>query len=351
MQKLEASKILSFFPSAAAAVLLLLFAFVGSGCYTIRQGSAFLGYMNRAVPLEEIDDADFIALVHDIRRFAGEELGLDMDRNFTRYVQLDRDFIAAVVSASAKDSFTRHYWRFPIVGSMPYKGFFDVEGARRERERLEARGLDVWVRGVGAFSTLGWFRDPFYSFMRNWEPYRLADMIIHEQLHATVWIRGQAQFNEGLAQFVGEEGARLFIEHRFGRYSQEYQDKLDSKANSRAFVAFMRELVAELDELFSRGLDRETVLAERQKIFDAAKERFDAEYDERFTNDNFRGFSQMTINNAYLDLFRLYHGGGNFFEDLFERSGRDLPAFIAASRTLTRRGGDLRGQLERALGL
>ena len=353
MAKRTISKTIAFFPVAFAALLLLFVCVLFPGCYTLREGTTMLRYLSRAVPLEETGDIEFIELVHDIRRFAEEELGLNMSRNFTRYVQLDRNFLAAVVNASAPDSFTRHMWRFPVVGAMPYKGFFNVEHARRERERLERQGLDVWIRGVGAFSTLGWFRDPLYSFMRYYPPYQLADLIIHEQVHATVWIRGQTQFNEELAQFIGEEGARIFIESRFGRDSKEYRQMMDSKPNRRAFMAFLQELISELEELFSRGanlgLSREEILLERQQIISAAQKRFDAEYEERFTNDNFRGFSTLPINNAYLDLFRLYHAGDNFFEDLFERSGRDLPAFITAARTITRRGGDPRAQLVRAL--
>ena len=209
-------------PFPLAMILVIIVMALCSGCYTVKQGATFLGYLNRAVPLEKLitdDDtpeaeADrlFAHRVMDIRRFAMEELGLAESRNYTRYVQLDRNFLAAVVSASADDSFARHYWRFPVVGRMPYKGFFNVNDARREREKLERRDLDVWVRGVDAFSTLGWFRDPLFSFMKDYSLYHLADLIIHELVHATVFLKNQVQFNEELAQFIGAEGARLYME-------------------------------------------------------------------------------------------------------------------------------------------
>lgn len=320
-----------------------------SGCYILRQGVTMIGYLCQAVPLENAADEDFVRLVEEIRLFARDYLGLSVNREFTRYVTLDRDFLAAVVSASAKDSFQRHYWRFPVVGRLPYKGFFNVEGARRERERLERRDLDVLVRPVDAFSTLGWFNDPLYSFMRYYSPWRLADLMIHELLHATVFIRGQIQFNEELAQFVGKEGSRLFMERRFGLDSEEYRQMLASQADSRNFVGFIQELIAELEELYASGIGREKILIERERIIGAAKDRFYIEYDNLFTTDNFRGFLDMPINNAYLDLFRLYHTPDHFFELLFERSGSDLPAFIAAAKTVTRRGGNLRVQLANAL--
>jgi len=222
-----------------------------SGCYTIKQGVTMLGYLNRAVPLEKTDNEEFVNLVKDIRKFAMEELGLAMSKNYTRYVELDREYLAAVVSASAKDSFRRHEWHFPVVGAMPYKGFFNIEDARKERTKLEKKDLDVWVRRVDAFSTLGWFKDPLYSYMRDYSVGRLADLIIHELVHATVFIKGQVKFNEELAEFIGSEGARLYVESRYGADSEEYRESFSSENEYKNYVAFIQELIADLDKLYS----------------------------------------------------------------------------------------------------
>jgi len=351
----------SHLPVFLSAVFLIVAGVVFSGCYSLRQGTAFLGYLNRAVPLETLatregateEDRLFVQMVRDIRGFATDYLGLNDGRgNYTSYVAIDRDFLAAVVSASAADSFTRHYWWFPVVGRMPYKGFFNVEDARRERVRLERRGLDVWVRGVGAFSTLGWFRDPIFSFMRAYTVRELADLIIHELVHATVWLTNHAQFNEQLAQFVGTEGARQFMEKMGIEEDEAHIAK--RRADRTAYFAFIQGLIAELEDLFASGIPREEILIRRGEIIRAAQLRFEAYYNELFYTDTFRFFIDMEVNNAYLDLFRLYHEEDTFFRDLFERSGGDLPAFIAAARTLSprqRRGAEPRAEFERALGL
>jgi len=353
------------FKTGLVVFLLVLFPLAGimfSGCYTIKQGTAFLGYLSRAKPLESLlvptDDSDenernqvFVNKIHDIRSFAKNELGLDIGKNYTHYVSVDRDFLVAVVSASARDSFTTHLWRYPIVGALPYRGYFDIEGARRQRERLEARGLDVWIRGVDAFSTLGWFRDPLFSFMRNYRIDQLADLIIHESLHATVFLRGEGHFNEELAEFVGREGARLYIVSRFGENSREYEDMLAANSDSEAFREFVWELIAELEALYENGGELEDILRERQRIIAAAQERFDTEYEERFAGDNFRGFSSLPINNAYLDLFRIYNPADGFIEELFHASGKTLPEFIAATRTMPRRGPPGRERLAGVLGM
>jgi predicted aminopeptidase len=339
-----------------------------SGCYTLKQGVTMLGYLGRGVPLETLENDDtggpeeaarnraFAERVRDIRVFAIEELGLRETKNYTRYVEIDRDYLAAVVSASAQDSFTPYEWWFPVAGRVPYKGFFNADDAKKEGQKLEKKGLDVWIRPVDAFSTLGWFRDPLYSYMRGYPVHAIADLLIHELLHATVYLKGHSQFNEELAEFVGREGARLYLMSRFGEESEEYRAMGDRAADNAAYVAFIRELIAELDVVYrgelnrpdSRPISREEKLERKEEIIRAAQERFDDEYEGRFKRDNYRGFSTMKINNAYLELFRLYYEESGFFEGLYEKSGRDLRAFIAAAKTL-KPAGDPKQQLEEAL--
>ncbi|MDR2097866.1 MAG: aminopeptidase [Spirochaetaceae bacterium] len=334
-----------------------MFSLFCSGCYTLTQGGLMLGYLSRAVPLEKLaeekdaspQDRGFVELVTDIRRFAVAELGLADTKNYTRYVYIDRDYLAAVVSASAKDSFKRYEWRFPVVGSVPYKGFFIVGDARKEAAKLSKKDLDVWIRGVDAFSTLGWFRDPLYSFMREHPPRRMADLLIHELVHATVFIKNNMQFNEELAEFIGSEGARLYIKERYGEESAEMKAMNDSEADNAAYVAFIRELTDELDAVYKSGLPREQKLEQKNIIIAAAKERFDREYETRFRSENYRDFSKIDINNAYLELYRLYYSGGSDLRELYDESGGNLRAFITAAKTITKKGGDPMEQLRAAL--
>jgi predicted aminopeptidase len=355
-----------FFIIAAAGLLLAVSALF-SGCYAIRQGTVMLGYLNRAVPLEsllesgntgggdEISEMEknrrFVERVQDIRRFAMEELGLEISRNYTRYVSMDRDYLAAVVSASEADSFTRYEWKYPVVGRMPYKGFFNVEDARRERAKLEEKGLDVWIRGVDAFSTLGWFRDPLFSYMRDYPPERLAALIIHESTHATVFLKGQPQFNEELAEFVGAEGARLYMAARFGADPGKSSAAAAADEEHRRYLAFIRELTAELEVLYKSGRNREEKLLEKEMIIKTSQARFKDEYESRFDSENYRGFSTMQINNAYLELYRLYHSEEDYIAGLYARSGKSLPEFISAAKSLPKKGLPGRERLAKALGV
>jgi predicted aminopeptidase len=362
-----------YLPYAAALVLILGAGLLFSGCYTLTQGVTMLGYLGRAVPLEELAAAGaqtqaqnldgggaspagagdaqtlrFVERVREIRRFA-QDLGLKESANYTKYVELDRDYLAAVVSAAAADSFTTYQWWFPVVGRVPYKGFFKVEDARKERKRLEKKGLDVWVRGVDGFSTLGWFQDPLYSYMRDYSDYRLANLLIHELLHAAVYLKGQSQFNEELAEFVGTEGARLYIERKYGPQSPEYQELTDSEADTAAYTAYLRGLIAELEELYQGPGSREEKLARKAEIIKLSRERFDRDYDTLFKSQAYRGFTELPVNNAYLELYRLYYEGNSFYRDLYARSGGDLGRYIAAAKTLNSREKDPKGALANAL--
>ena len=347
----------SYLPVFIAVFVLLGASIISSGCYTLKQGTTMLGYLGRAVPLEELsksaavseEDRLFVQRVEDIRRFAMDELGLKESKNYTRYVELDRDYLAAVVSASAKDSFTRHEWWFPVVGKVPYKGFFTVEDARKERTKLEKKDLDVWVRGVDAFSTLGWFKDPLYSYMKNYSGRALAELIIHELFHATVYLKNQGQFNEEMAQFVGTEGARLYMEKTEPQAADP--DAEDLKADREAFYVFIRGLIAELDGLYKSNIAREEKLLKKEEIIEGAKTAFEQSYDTLFVNDNYRGFSKLPVNNAYLDLYRLYHEEDRYFKDLYEKSGQDLKMFIAAAKTLNQKQENPREAFKKALGL
>ncbi|GMO22244.1 MAG: aminopeptidase [Spirochaetaceae bacterium] len=340
-------------PAALAAVVIGSLSIMFQACWTLKQGITLIGYLNRAVPLESIANEDedaalFVSHVNDIRRFTLEELSLSATKNYTKYVSLDRDYLASIVSASAKDSFKRHQWWFPVVGSVPYKGFFNIEDAKHEALRLKKKGLDVIARPVDAFSTLGWFNDPLYSFMREYSEARLADLIIHESFHATLFLKSNAQFNEEIAEFIGTEGARLYIEKKYGADSEAYTALAKNERDNKMFVFYIKSIITELESLYSMDIPREEKLRRKEEIINASQQRFLDEYDSVFKTNQYRFAGKMKINNAYLELYRLYHEGDDRLKSLYESAGSNLPEFIAAAKTLNNKS-DPYIQLKRAL--
>ena len=181
------------FVAAALGLTLLL-----SSCYETTQGLRYLSIRSKA---ESFDHALadpktspalrlLIERARTARSFALTELGLWETKNYTSVVPLDADRLATVVQACAELSFTRHLWSYPIVGKMPYRGYFDQKEAEREAARLKLTGLDVISRPVDAFTTLGWFKDPLFSFMSSYGEADIADLVIHEMTHATIFLKG-----------------------------------------------------------------------------------------------------------------------------------------------------------------
>lgn len=333
-------KTLIILPPVFAGIAILISSVFLQACYTISQGAALFSLLGSSVPVNSISgtESEFVRNIEDIRQFATDTLGLKQTKNYTTYVEIGREYLAAVVSASEKDKFKGYEWSFPIVGKVPYKGYFDIKDALKETEKLKKKDLDVIVRRVDAFSLLGWFKDPLYSFMKDYSVTRLSDLIIHESFHSTLFLKNHVSFNEELAEFVGTEGAKLYIEQKFGIDSEEYKKIiLDEKENS-TFITYIKELILELDRVYKSNISREEKLYLKEKIIAESQSEFANKYNTLFKSERYRFFSSQKINNAYLELYRLYHGNESRIRDLYTASGSDLPAFITAAKSVNNSG-------------
>ncbi len=339
----------------AALLIALCFFPLFSGCYLLKQGTYLLNYNSRSQPIEKIlaeesnsgDVGVMLSMVQDIRRYAIEEIGLKENRNYTRYLELDRDYLIDVVSACEADSFTPYEWRFPFFGSFPYKGFYEPEDAQREASRLERKGLDVWVRQVDGFSTLGFFSDPIYSFMTEYSLFALADLIIHEQTHATVFVKNEIQFSEELATFVGREGALSFLRDRYGEDSEAYRQALASLSDWSRYRDRVIELYDELDRLYRGETDSPRIPAEKQRIVEDFNQRLRSEATELFHSDPLRSFRGVPVNNAYILSFVRYSQDLDIFYRLYEARGNDLKATVEVLKQVKRVKGPPKEYLQR----
>jgi len=200
--------------------LALLAACGGGGAgYVVRAGWSEARILLRRRPITDLlarPDLDptlreRLELVRAVREFAAGPLGLRVGANYSTFAQLDGDTTAYVLSAAHRDRLAAYTWWYPIVGRVPYQGFFERGQAEAAGERLSGRGLDVEVRPAVAFSTLGWFADPLLSTVAQAPPVALADTVIHELFHSTIYVPGDATFNESAATFAGERGAIAFF--------------------------------------------------------------------------------------------------------------------------------------------
>jgi len=187
--------------------------------YVVRSGLAEARILWRREPIAELLaqpdlDATFrrrLELAEDVRRFGGATLGLDVDGRYATFSQVDGDATVWVLSAARRDRLEPHTWWWPVIGRVPYQGFFDRKAADRAAMDLARRGLDVDVRPASAFSTLGWFADPLLSTTVKAPPVVMAETILHELFHATLYVPGETTFNESAAMFVGHRGAIAYF--------------------------------------------------------------------------------------------------------------------------------------------
>ena len=328
-----------------------------SGCYLLKQGAYLAKYEREAVRIEALiaqdtlgpETTEFLKLVKDIRVYATETLGLKENRNYSRYVDIEKAYLLDVVSACKPNAFEPYQWQYPFFGAFPYRGFFERRDAQQEAARLQRLGYDVLVRRADAFSSLGYFTDPVYSFMTRYSVFEIASLIIHEQTHATIYLVDQVQFNEELATFVGYEGALEFVRSRYGEESTALGE---ARAYLRDFAVFrgqIREIYDSLDVLYNSGASREEKLRDKQRIFERAQARFADEYESRYRTDRFLGFKDRKLNNAYIMAYTRYTQDLALFYDLYELYGRDLRRTIDALKGLSGERGDAKNTIKREL--
>ena len=267
-----------------------------------------------------------LALIQSILRYA-ESIGLNTDDQYTTFYDTGGDPISWNVSACPPDRFSPYTWDFPLVGEVPYKGFFRRDLADAQRDALAAEGYDAIVRPVSAYSTLGFFSDPILSPMLGYAPDQLADLILHELTHALVYAPGQTDYNESLATFVGRQGSLLFLAQHFGPDTPLLQQAEVRRADAARFRHFMAETVAALDSLYSLGLPRNIVLRDRQVVF-AQRQRDFALIRTQFTHNYYDGFLQWELNNARLLSYRRYNANLTLFSAVYRARGEDLASAL-----------------------
>jgi len=282
------------------------------------------------------DQLEALDRIEDVKAF-GRQLGLTATRHYDS-IALGWHRTIWNLSACEPLRFRSKTWWFPIVGRVPYLGYFDRRHADAAARRLVRRGWDVYVREAGAYSTLGWFRDPILPDMLSWGEFELADTILHELAHATLWVKGSVPFNESFATFVGEEGAFRYLESRYGRDSTEYRRAREEQEDLEAWREVQSALVQDLERAYAdASLDPAAKREGKAALLASLPERVAAN---RFHDaPRFeRAAREGVWNNARLAQFRTYHSNRPEFEALLTKSDGDLIAFIERVRQLAARG-------------
>jgi len=313
-----------------------------TGCYMLTQGTHLLADRFQAVPVEKILQSDnltleeeiFFSRIASVNNFATASLGLQKSKNYSKYIRTDSSYLAAVVSGAGSFSTNPYLWKFPFIGEVPYKGFFKHEDAVLEADKLDKKGFDTWIRGVDAFSTLGITSDPLYSFMTDYSLHRIAEMIIHEQTHATIWVPKQTQFNEEMAAFIGEAGAEQYIADTYGENSQELHILLAEKRDRIRWIDDISELRADLETLYSKNIPDTEKEILKQKTIANFKNSFKEGYGDRYETDLYKKIPELAINNAFIALYAVYYEHNKLLMDLFHYCGESAAGLIELLKPL-----------------
>jgi predicted aminopeptidase len=308
-----------------------------TGRYLVRAGLAEARILaNRrsiaaiaADPATDARTASKLRLVLAARTFAAESIGLKAKQSFTTYSPLDRDTLVLVLSGAYRDRLASYTWWFPIVGSVPYKGYFDFAAAKDAARALEGRGFDAYLRPSPAFSTLGWFNDPLLSTSLRADTLDLANTVVHELTHNTYYAPGSAVFNESFANFVGARGAAWFFRSRGSVAAADQSDArwLDEKALSR----FWATLYHRVDSAFkAHPTDSLARLAVRDTLYAAARHVLVDSVGPQLHTISPRALERVRLDNAALLAHRLYDTDLDVFDQLWVIEKGDL------RRTLTR---------------
>ena len=325
-----------------AGVAVALITCVSGGCYLLQSASGQLALMAKREPIGDVidDSATPAALraqlksVNSIRDFASRELQLPDNGSYRTYADVGRPYVVWNVVATPEFSIDPKQSCYPIVGCVAYRGYFVERRARRYAQQLRARGFDVVVGGVAAYSTLGHFDDPILNTMTGWNDVELAAIIFHELTHQLLYIANDASFNEALATTVEEEGVRRWLQQQ-GRDADLAQHLLEQRRYLQV-IEMLGATRTRLRALYASGLAPDAMragktaeIATLRASYAALKAQWGgrAPFDVWFAGD---------LNNAHLASIATYYNCVPGFQRELAAVGGDLPAFYRRVRELAK---------------
>ncbi|HEU4734521.1 MAG TPA: aminopeptidase [Kofleriaceae bacterium] len=298
--------------------------------YLAQAAHGQLELLGKARPIEEVvrdrntplRTALMLAEIPEIKRY-GRSYGLAIRRNYTTYSALGRSAAVWFVGAADPVAFKPLRWCFPIVGCFAGLGWFDEDEAVAQEQALERQGYDALVRPAAAYSTGGWFPDPVLSTMLGGGDDALpglANVILHESVHATVLVADEPFFNESFASYVADALTDHWISVRFGPGSPEDLAWTLGQAIRLPRTARLLDAYDQLKRVYEGPAPRDKKLAAKAKIID-----------ELVTDLHLR----KRPNNASLTETRVYNGGVAPIAAAHRACG-DVRSLVLAGKTLTR---------------
>ncbi len=269
-----------------------------------------------------------------IRDFASRELLLPDNGSYRCYADLGRSSVVWNVVAAPEFSLDPIRWCFPIAGCVPYRGYYSREGAESFAGGLRQDGNDVYVYGVSAFSTLGWFDDPVLNTFINRPDWELAGVIFHELAHQKFYVEDDSDFNEAFATVIEEEGVRRWL--AVHGTSRERTEQAEVEGRREAFLGLIQTTRQRLADLYASPAPVAAKRTAKAAIFAELRSR----YQELKTGWNgFKGYDRWfasELNNARFVSINTYRQLVPAFGALLRESHGELRVFFAKAEELGR---------------
>ena len=288
-----------------------------------------------------------LQLVTQIRAFADEELKLPADDHYTRYADVGRPFVVWNVHAAPELSFEAKSWWYPLVGRLDYRGYFSEAGAQRYAAELRAEGFEVFVGGVDAYSTLGWFQDPVLNTFVFEEDVELAELLFHELAHQRLFVSGDTDFNEAFATAVAEEGLRRWM--LAGNDAAAWQSYENRCRRQDQFIRLLLAARKELEVVYGEQSEEDDGLkdrrprvqatadwqrTEKRRVIERLRRDYQALKMEWQGYEGYDGWFEGPLNNAQLNTVANYYELVPAFRRLLALCDGHLERFYREAKAL-----------------
>jgi predicted aminopeptidase len=298
--------------------------------------------------------------VTQLRAFAQAELKLPINKHYLTYVDVHRRFVIWNVHAASEFSLQPKKWWYPFVGSLKYRGYFSETDARQYGERLAQQGDDVYVEGVEAYSTLGWFADPLLNTFIAHPEADLAETLFHELTHQRLFLSGDTDFNEAFATAVAEEGVRRWFQAKHDQAGyQQYRAELQ---RNRQFVALVMKTRGQLERVYGETNQHRVthpkpsssaqlrMREEKARVLQQSREDYEQLKASWGGYSGYDGWFAQSLNNAQLNTIAVYYELVPGFQVLLQQQAGNLELFYKAVEDMRKLKKDARHRRLQELG-
>ena len=239
-----------------------------------------------------------LLLAKKVLSFAERELDLPVGKTYGTYVDINRDYVVWNVITTPSLSLKPIQTCYFMVGCHNYRGYFNQADAIKKAQALKEQGHDVYVGGVRAYSTLGWFNDPLLSTFIFDTERQLVELIIHELVHKKRFIQNDTAFNESLATAVSYIGLSL--------WQSQPDPFIYINQDQQYFTRLLRQTALALDKLYKSDLNELQKRHQKESILSATYTHFIELTKKGLIGTQYDNYIK-TLNNAKLSAVMDYH--------------------------------------------